>query len=95
MPVVGHLSAAKIIKPKISGPMMDRFDLIIEVSEISAGVLLKEASGASSQIAAARVAAKRRFGALRNQDIMRANAHIGIDQPDQQIMMDDAAQDQL
>ena len=51
---------------------MDRFDLIIEVSEISAGVLLKEASGASSQIAAARVAAKRRFGALRNQDIMRA-----------------------
>ncbi len=44
MPVVGHLSAAKIIKPKISGPMMDRFDLIIEVSEISAGVLLKEAS---------------------------------------------------
>ena len=57
MPVVGHLSAAKIIKPKISGPMMDRFDLIIEVSEISAGVLLKEASGESSQIAAARVAA--------------------------------------
>ena len=79
MPVVGHLSAAKIIKPKISGPMMDRFDLIIEVSEISAGVLLKEASGESSKIVAARVAAERQLGALRNQGIMRANAHIGID----------------
>ena len=29
------------------------------------------------------------------QGVMRANAHIGIDQFDQQIMMDDAAQDRL
>ncbi len=39
--------------------MMDRFDLIIEVPEISAGTLLKEASGESSQIVATRVAAAR------------------------------------
>ena len=74
---------------------MDRFDLIIEVPEISAGVLLKEASGESSKIVAARVAAERQLGALRNQGIMRANAHIGIDQLNQQIMMDNAAQDLL
>ena len=80
---------------KISGPMMDRFDLIIEVPEISAGTLLKEASGESSQIVATRVAAARQFGARRNQGVMRANAQIGIDQLDQQIIMDDAAQDLL
>jgi magnesium chelatase family protein len=80
---------------KISGPMMDRFDLIIEVPEISAGILLKEASGESSQIVAARVTTARQFGTLRNQGVMRANAHIGIDQLDQQIIMDDTAQNLL
>jgi hypothetical protein len=33
--------------------MMDRFNLIIEVPKISAGILLKEASGGLSQIVAA------------------------------------------
>jgi predicted ATPase with chaperone activity len=42
-PLVGHQPAVKI-----SGLMMVRFDLIIEVPQISAGVLLKEASGESS-----------------------------------------------
>ena len=51
--------------------MMDRFDLIIEVPEISAGVLLKEASSESSQIVVARVAAARQFGVLCNRGIMR------------------------
>ena len=73
--------------------MMDRFDLIIEVPEISASTLLKEASGESSQIVATRVAAARQLGARRDQGVMRANAHISIDQLDQQIMMDVAAQD--
>jgi magnesium chelatase family protein len=44
---------------KILWPMMDRFDLIIEVLEISASTLLKEASGESSHIVATRVAAAR------------------------------------
>ena len=65
--------------------MMDRFNLIIEVPEISASTLLKEASGESSQIIAKRVAAARQFGARRNQGVMRANAHISIGQLDQQI----------
>jgi magnesium chelatase family protein len=75
--------------------MMDRFDLIIEVPEISAGILLKEASVESSQIVAARVAAARQFGTLRNQGVMRAYSHIGIGDLDQQIIMDDAAQNLL
>ena len=41
---------------------MDRFDLIIEVPEISAGVLLDQGKGEPSQIVAARVAAARQFG---------------------------------
>jgi magnesium chelatase family protein len=80
---------------KISGPIMDRFDLIIEVPEISASTLLKEASGESSQIVATRLAVARQLGACRNQGVMCANAHISIDQLDQQTMMDVAAQDLL
>jgi predicted ATPase with chaperone activity len=72
--------------------MMDRFDLIIAVPEISASTLLKEAGGESSQIVATRVAAARQFGARHNQGVIRANARISIDQLDQQIMMDVAAQ---
>ena len=75
--------------------MMDRFDLIIEVPEISASTLLREASGESSQIVATRLAVARQFGARRNQGVMRANAQIGIDQLDQQIIMNDVAQDLL
>jgi predicted ATPase with chaperone activity len=39
--------------------------------------------------------AARQFGARRNTGIMRTNADMGIDQLDQQITMDDAAQDLL
>ena len=70
---------------------MDRFDLIIEVPEISSGTLLKEESSETSQIVATRVAATRQFGARRNQGVIRANAQISIDQLDQQIMMNVAA----
>jgi magnesium chelatase family protein len=74
---------------------MDRFDLIIKVPEISAGILLKEASGESSQVVAMCVAAARQFGTRRSQGVMRANAQIGIDQLDQQIIIDVAAHDLL
>ena len=62
-------ACGKNYQAKISGLMMDRFDLIIEVPEISASTLLKEASGESSQIVATRVAAARQFGARRNQGV--------------------------
>ena len=75
---------------KISGPMMDCYDLVIEVPEISARILLKDASGETSPIVAVRVAAARQFCPFRIQGVMRANAYIGIDYFDQQIMMDDA-----
>ena len=85
------INARKNSYDRILGPMMDRFDLIIEVSEISASTLLRKASGESSQIVATRVAAACQFGARRNQGVMRANAHISIDQLDQQNMMDVSA----
>ena len=46
-------SCGQNYQAKISGPMMDRFDLIIEVPEISAGVLLDQGKGEPSQIVAA------------------------------------------
>ena len=46
--------------------MINCFDLIIEAPETIAGILLKEASGVSSQIVAAQVAAARQFGLPRN-----------------------------
>ena len=59
--------------------MMDHFDLIIKVPEISASTLLKEASGESSQIVATGVAAAHQFGARHNQGVICANVHISID----------------
>ena len=66
---------------------MDRFDLIIEVPEISAGVLLDQGKGEPSQIVAARVAAARQFESARRKNKM-ANAMISIDQLDKQIIME-------
>ena len=52
----------------------------IEMPEMIAGIWLKDASGESSQIIAARVATARQFVVFRNQGIMCVNAHIDIDQ---------------
>lgn len=73
---------------------MDRFDLIIEVPEISAGVLLDQGKGEPSQIVAARVAAARQFGSARRKNKM-ANAMISIDQLDKQIIMEKPAEELL
>ncbi|MGA1443936.1 MAG: YifB family Mg chelatase-like AAA ATPase [Candidatus Puniceispirillaceae bacterium] len=87
-------SCGQNYQAKISGPMMDRFDLIIEVPEISAGVLLDQGKGEPSQIVAARVAAARQFGSVRRKDKM-ANAMISIDQLDKQIIMEKPAEELL
>jgi magnesium chelatase family protein len=87
-------SCGQKYQAKISGPLMDRFDLIIEVPEISAGVLLDQGKGEPSQIVAARVAAARQFGSLRRKDKM-ANAMISIDELDKQIIMEKPAEELL
>ena len=46
---------------RISGPMLDRFDLIIEVPEVDGKLLLKGAHGETSQQVAARVTRARHF----------------------------------
>jgi magnesium chelatase family protein len=49
---------------RISGPMIDRFDLIIEVPEVSAKLLLSPEEGEATLSIAGRVAAAREFGQL-------------------------------
>ena len=72
---------------RISGPMLDRFDLIIEVPEVTANVLLQEGRGESSQAVAARVVRARQFGAVRNNVEMLVNSKIKPDQLDQTFAM--------
>jgi len=70
------------------------FDLIIEVPEISAGVLLDQGKGEPRQTIAARVAAARQFGSAHKKNKM-ANAMISIDQLDKQIIMEKPAEELL
>ena len=51
---------------RISGPMIDRFDMVVEVPEVSGRMLLDRAPGESSAAVAARVAAARRFATGRS-----------------------------
>ena len=50
---------------RISGPMLDRFDMVVEVPEVSGRLLLDRVPGEASAIVADRVAAARRFAAGR------------------------------
>jgi magnesium chelatase family protein len=51
---------------RISGPMIDRFDMVVEVPEVSGRMLLDRAPGESSAAVAARVAAARHFATGRS-----------------------------
>ena len=51
---------------RISGPMIDRFDMVVEVPEVSGRMLLDQAPGESSAAVAARVAAARHFATGRS-----------------------------
>ncbi|MEC8538122.1 MAG: ATP-binding protein, partial [Pseudomonadota bacterium] len=50
---------------RISGPMLDRFDMVVEVPEVSGRMLLNRAPGESSTVVAARVVEARSFAAER------------------------------
>ena len=49
---------------RVSGPMLDRFDMIIEVPEVSGQLLLDKTPGEASVAVARRVAAARDFAAI-------------------------------
>ncbi len=59
-PECGRRSCARI-----SGPMLDRFDMVVEVPEVSGRMLLNRAPGESSTVVAARVVEARSFAAER------------------------------
>ena len=66
---------------RVSGPMIDRFDLIIEVPEVTADMLLAPTANEPSHVIAQRVEAARAYAATRhNQGADCVNARL---QPDQ------------
>jgi magnesium chelatase family protein len=75
-PACGRRYAARV-----SGPMTDRFDLIIEVPEVTADMLLAPTANEPSHVIAQRVEAARAYAATRhNQGADCVNARL---QPDQ------------
>ena len=61
-------ACGRVYSARISGPMLDRFDLVIEVPEVDGKLLLKGAAGETSQQVASRVARARAFAAERVSD---------------------------
>jgi len=86
-PACGRSYAARI-----SGPMIDRFDLIIEVPEVTPDMLFAPPSSETSAVIATRVAAARAFAANRpHQDSECANARLQPDQLETVMRFDDDA----
>lgn len=55
----------RIYCARVSGPMLDRFDMVIEVPEVSGQLLLDRTPGEASAVVAGRVAAAHEFAARR------------------------------
>ena len=55
----------RIYCSRVSGPMLDRFDMVIEVPEVSGQLLLDRTPGEASAVVAGRVAAAHEFAARR------------------------------
>ena len=60
-----HRACGRRYCARISGPMLDRFDMVVEVPEVSGRMLLNRAPGESSTVVAARVVEARSFAAER------------------------------
>ena len=77
---------------KISGPMLDRFDLMIEVPEVPIHQMLEKTEQESSAIIRERVLAAQDFAARRHLDgSTRLNADLSPDEIDQAVGLDDDA----
>jgi magnesium chelatase family protein len=77
---------------KISGPLLDRFDMVIDVPEVPTLDMLSQAGGESSAVVAERVAAARdrqkaRFAALHKHE--RTNAELTGEALHQMVVLDD------
>ena len=77
-PVCGRTYTAKI-----SGPMMDRFDLVIDVPEVPGNLLLSNAKSEETKVIAGRVRDARQFATARqHQKDHQVNARLSPDQVD-------------
>ena len=65
---------------RVSGPMLDRFDMVLDVAELDTSILLSSAHGETSSEVAKRVAAARRFMSERSDDV---NARLNADKVEQ------------
>jgi len=86
-PACGRRYAARV-----SGPMIDRFDLIIEVPEVTPDMLLTNTPSESTDVIAQRVVAAKAYAASRPQQGANcANARLQADQLEAIVRCDDAA----
>ena len=77
---------------KISGPMLDRFDLMIEVPEVPIHQMLEKTEQENSATIRERVLAAQDFAARRHPDgSTRLNADLSPDEIDQAVGLDDDA----
>ena len=80
---------------RVSGPMLDRFDLIIEVPEVSARMLLHQEAGEASKDVAMRVQQARSFAATRHEGSGNINARLTPHQLDNAFAINKDAQQLL
>ena len=77
---------------KISGPMLDRFDMMIEVPEVQINTLSRAGTSEDSATVAGRIAAARQFAGQRPQQAGgMPNAHLGADMLEDVMGMDEKA----
>ncbi len=80
---------------KISGPLMDRFDIIMDVPEVKAVDLMKDPDGEDSAVIAQRVVAAREFQYARIRSLgvedNKANAHVDSETLEQIIDLSQAS----
>ena len=77
---------------KISGPMLDRFDLMIEVPEVPIHQMLEKTQQENSATIRDRIIAAQDFAAKRRLDgLKRLNADLSPDEIDQAVGLDDEA----
>jgi magnesium chelatase family protein len=61
---------------KISGPLLDRIDLVVQVAKVKDEALLQQAQGETSKVVAGRVRKARRVQAKRFADMSKTNASM-------------------
>jgi len=81
---------ARQYQSRLSGPMLDRFDMLIEVPEIPVQMLTKPSEGEDSAAIASRIEQARMMAAARpGQDMIRTNAQLTPEMIEEIIPLED------